>query len=71
MRIVRRDFDPQNRPIREHILAVEVRSRQDGESYLNQQLARGFDSHGYDSGGDYWWGRHRNDCGCTRYFIEA
>lgn len=70
MKIVRRDLDCDDRLLREHTLHVQVFSREEGESYLREQLSRGFDTHGFDHAQNCWWGRHDNGKQVSRFFIE-
>lgn len=70
MKIIRRDLDRDDRPLREHALLVQVSSREEGESYLRDQVLRGFDIHGFDQLRNCWWGRHNNGDQVSRFFIE-
>jgi hypothetical protein len=71
MKIVRRDLDRHDRLLREHTLNVQVASREEGESYLRDQVSRGFDTHGFDPVNNCWWGRHNNGEQISRFFIES
>lgn len=71
MKILRRDFDTGGQLIREHALTVEISSREDGETYLREQIPRCYATHGFDPANCGWWARHEGAQQISWFFIQS
>ncbi len=70
MDIVRRIVDLEGNPISRDTLKVPISSREEGEEYIQNHVAKVFARHGYNEEYGYWWGRQDDDDQISRFTVE-